>query len=147
MFLKFAIVILSILPFTNVGGQNRIFFTANQLKINLMSSEIKSIKLPWGNFGKLLKVSYSDGCETTINRDTIWGFQRKDEQVKRIFRRRPYELVETSPIVIYKINGKGTSYYFSKDLNSEIFPLYRKKLLKIIDDEGLIKLIKGSKYL
>lgn len=146
--LKSIAVFLSVLLFAEAQGQNRIFATSQQLSDTAQGKAIKNIKLSWGNLGKKIKVTYADGTDSLIEKNSLWGYQRAKEPVTRIFQRTPYEVLEAGYVVIYKSsNVNGTTYFFSKDLNSDLKALNQKKLRKELGDDGYLKATKGSALL
>lgn len=146
--LKSIAVFLSVLLFAEAQGQNRIFATSQQLSDTTQAKAIKNIKLSWGNLGKKIKVTYADGTDSLIEKNSLWGYQRAKEPVTRIFKRTPYEVLEAGYVVIYKSsNVNGTTYFFSKDLNSDLKTLNQKKLRKELGDDGYLKATKGSALL
>lgn len=146
--LKSIVVLLSVLLFAEARGQNRIFATSQQLNDTLQGKDIKKIKMSWGYLGKKIKVTYADGTDSLIDKKSLWGYQKAKERVTRIFDQRPYEVLETGQIIIYKsANVNGTTYFFSKDLNSDLKVLNQKKLLKELGDDGYLKATKGSALL
>lgn len=131
-----------------LNGQNRIIQSSDSLNSIADVTDIKKIKLPWGFWGRNVRVIFNNGKDSLIKRRSIWGFQRELEPVKRFWGIRPYEMVELGEVIIYKVSGgKATSYYFSSDLNSEINPLTRKYLLKRLSKEKYDWAIQKSELL
>lgn len=130
-----------------VNGQNRIIQSSDSLNSIADRPEIRQIKLPWGFWGRNLRVIFNNGEDSLIRRRSVWGFQRELESARRFCGVRPYELVEVSMVIIYKVKGKATSYYFSCDLNSKINPLSRRYLLKCLSREQFDLAIQKSELL
>lgn len=129
------------------NAQNRIIQSSNNMNAIDNKIKIEKIKLPWGFWGRNLRIVVNNGKDSLIKRRSIWGFQRNGGPVKRFWDVRPYDIVEMGEVIIYKVKGKATSYYFSSDLDSKINPLTHRRLIKALSKEKYELAIQSSRLL
>lgn len=97
----------------------------NELKV------IKSIRRAMKYDSLIIKER--DGTIKVLACDSVWGIKYMDGTVYRNFEDQYFLLRQNSDIVIYSQSHGGyksstTSYYFSKELNSKIYPLKQKTI-------------------
>jgi hypothetical protein len=99
-----------------------------------------------------LVVRLTNKEKRVLPNDSIWGI-KYGEDYYRYFKKRFYRLNQLASLVVYSIHhstGKSshTDYYFSKNENSEIFRLTRKKLrTQFASDSCVLEAIKfGFKW-
>lgn len=78
-------------------------------------------------------VLYNDGKKIIFSSDSLWGFRDNEGNVIRSFGGELYNLQQYDSLCIYSIyhtTGKVsyTNYFFSKTLNSKIFPLTKTNI-------------------
>ena len=96
-----------------------------------------------------LKVRFANKEKLVLPNDSIWG-TKYGENYYRYFKKRFYRLNQIDSLVVYSMHhstGKSshTSYYFSKNVNSDIFQLTKKKLrIQFASDSCFLESIKDG---
>jgi len=116
-------------------------FEKDKIKLCSASRDFLSHKLQMSVYkdihynlsGKRIVVDYSEKDKFSLSVDSLWGFITFKKGALKMFRTTPkgfnwygvpgVQIVQTDPFIIYTV-GEGRIYsYFSKDLNSKIYPL------------------------
>ena len=123
-------------------------FTKHSLHLPFNKSE-GSLKSPLGHYHELwLKTKDST---YKFYDDDIWGY-RENKEDYRIFKSDPYKIGYTGKIIIYTIpstpgNGTGSTIFFSKDIDSPVHNLTKKKVMDVYHGNiGFIEKLKKMKW-
>jgi len=106
----------------------------NSRDLNKMKTELRVVKSIRRSvkYDSLI-IKESNGTVKILACDSVWGIKYNDGTVYRNFEDQYFLLRQNSDIVIYSQSHGGyksstTSYYFSKELNSKIYPLKQKAI-------------------
>ena len=83
--------------------------------------------------------------------DDIWGY-RENKEDYRIFKSDPYKINYSGKIIIYTIpstpgNGTGSTIFFSKNIDSPVHSLTKKKLMDVYHtDKTFLGKLKSLKW-
>lgn len=130
-----------LLPFHNSQGKQKIELlnTSNDfLEHKLQMTAFRN--LYYSLSGKEIVVDYNADKRVSVDVDSLWGFVIFKKGFLETYRKTPkgfnwygmpgVQVVQTTPFVIYTV-GEGRIYsYFSRDLNSRIYPLKLEQLKK-----------------
>lgn len=111
-----------------------------------------SSTIGYNGSGKKLLITSKDKSQWEIPCENIWGFAIHQDHNIKVYRAVPrgmnpfgipgIRVVQMDKLIIYNIGDDQGRSYFSKDLNSEIYPLTMKEVKKLFaeDKEFLFKL-------
>lgn len=127
-----AITIICI--FTSCGANFEVLYSSNQLYRKAQDSLLikRMHHYLWSDSLSLKTINNS---KKVIPCDSIWGVMYKDGTIFRFYKEQHYLLRQSSSLIIYSQTHTGykssyTSYYFSKNLDSEIYSLKWKNIVK-----------------
>lgn len=130
--LKIIIVLTLLSIFTSCKFNVALLKSSRDLdKINSELKVVKSIRRAV-KYDSLI-VKEKNKTINVLACDSVWGIKYNDGTVYRNFEDQYFLLRQNSDIVIYSQSHGGyktshTSYYFSKDLDSKIYPLKQKAI-------------------
>ncbi len=120
-------------------GCPKLISYSSQIADALCDSSIKKVEL--AAFSERVIIKYKNGEKRFIPKDSVWGIRRKNDYPSRLFNGYSYQLFQLSPVLKYSRQvGKHALYYFSKGLDSPIYP-YEKKQLKDHLDSATYRVI------
>ena len=112
-----------------------VFDTSNQnclkhIRVNVFKDNIVAID----NNNSSLNISFN----------SVWGYRRRNDYPIRIVSNSHYTLLRTTPVYVYRQGSiKTTHYFFSVDLDGQLYSLTKKQLRKtFIDDSTYIAIVK-----
>lgn len=136
--------------YTDVDGLELLYKSDDLFKKN--TGLYRSSTFGYNGSGKKLLVTSKDKSQWEIPCETIWGFAIHQNHNIKVYRTAPrgmnpfgipgVRVVQMDELIIYNIGDNQSRSYFSKDLNSEIYPLTMKEVKKVFadDKEFLFKL-------
>ncbi len=153
----------TLVPFLNTFDQGKIellYSSRDFFNPKRRMSVYKNIQ--YDISGKSIMVDYEGKAKVIMSLDSLWGFVTLKSGTLKFFRVAPKgfnwynypgaQVVHTDPFIIYTI-GEGQLYnYFSRDLNSKIYPLDASKVKMVFHDkpvfiEALTKEIPANRSL
>lgn len=122
----------------------KIFFKPPGSNIDSCQADIK--RIGHNIFKNKISVEYKNSDKRFFPYDSVWGFQRKNENIVRLINGNEYEIKYFDTIITTYSQRyfKSSRHYFSLTLDSPIF-LLNDKNLRLNLDEVAMKKVTGDK--
>lgn len=113
-----------------------------------MTSDTNYLRIHQRTWGRKLLLVDKQKQRQIASPDSLWGYETKDGARYRYFDRTYYKIEETTPLAIYSFRywvsasnaviqhgHYQTNYYFSKNSDSEIFPISKRELKSVFQTD------------
>lgn len=136
--------------YTDVDGIELLYTSDDLFKKN--TGVYRSSTIGYNGSGKKLLVTSKERSQWEMPCETVWGFAIHHNGTIKVYRTvprgvNPYgipgiRIVQLDKLIIYNIGDNRGRSFFSKDLNSEIYPLTMKEVERVFseDKEFIFKL-------
>lgn len=128
----------------NKSNCPKVFYHSSEIYFDTCQNNIT--RIGHNVFKKKISIKYDNGKKEFIPLDSLWGLQRRNENQTRLIDGNEYEIRFLSPVIIYaQHHFKSSRYYFSKTLDSPIFPFTTVNIKKQADTLVLDKIVANKK--